>query len=116
MLEKAGDISPWLQGVRMLRDKDGLRFEVPESPQLDACCQMLGLGPRHSCRSRPAFGIQWIFTPELYLIIAGTLAGSNISSTVLVLSVSGSFCIRCSWLCSNVIFPQFHLSSSLPEF
>lgn len=36
VLGKIGDISPWLQGIRMLRGEDSLGFEVSESPQLDA--------------------------------------------------------------------------------
>lgn len=87
VLEKVGDISSWLQGITVLRSEDSLGFEVPESLQLDAWCQVLGLGPRPSGRSRPAFGRQWIFTPELYLVTAGTFLGSNISSMVVVLLV-----------------------------
>lgn len=115
VLKKVGDTSPWLQGVRMLRDEDSMGFEVPESPPLDAWCHVLGLGPRQPGRSRLVFGRQWIFTPELYLITAGTLAGSSISSTVLVLFLSGSSCIRCSWLCTHVIFSRFHLNLLPPE-
>lgn len=51
-----------------------------------------------------AFGRQWKFTPELYLIAAGTFVGSSVSSIVLVLPLSGSSCTRDSWLCSSVIF------------
>lgn len=104
VLEKVGDISCWLQEARMLRGEDSLAFVVPESPWLDAWSQVLGLGPRPSGRSRAAF------TPELYLVTSETSAGSSISGTILVLSLSGSPCIRCSWFCSNVIFPPFHLN------
>lgn len=104
MLEKVGDISPWLQEARMLRGEDSLAFVVPESPRLDAWSQVLGLGPRLSGRSTPAF------TPEIYLVTSGTPAGSSISCTVLVLSLSSSSCIRCSRFCSNVIFLPFHLN------
>lgn len=58
VLEKVGDISPWLQGVGMLRGEDSLAFEMPESPWLDASCQPLGLGPRQSSRSSLAFLLQ----------------------------------------------------------
>lgn len=51
-----------------------------------------------------AFRRQWKFTPELYLIAAGILVGSSVSSAVLLLPPSGSSCTRGSWLCNSVIF------------
>lgn len=52
-----------------------------------------------------AFGRQWKFIPELYLITAGTFVGSRVSSTVLVFPLSGSSCTRGIWFCSSTISP-----------
>lgn len=61
-----------------------------------------------------AFGRQWKFTPEFYLISTGTSVSSSVSSTILLLPLSGSSSTRSIWLCSTTISPQFNLNPLPP--
>lgn len=60
-----------------------------------------------------AFGRQWKFSPELYLITTGTFVGSSVSSTILVL-LSGSSSTRGIWLGSSTISPPISLNPFPP--
>lgn len=62
-----------------------------------------------------AFGRQWKFIPELYLITAGTFVGSRVSSTVLVFPLSGSSCTRGIWFCSSTISPPISFEFIAPS-